>query len=86
MCPTSSGVPQRPSGMAPATYSSIAGTSGLLPPPGSERLLHSLGGDGARCDGVDRDRSGAHSSASVRVSASTPALAAVAWAISGQPR
>ncbi len=79
MFATSSGVPRVPSGMKRERPSSIA-----TPPTAKALLAPSVGiGPGAITFTVIL--SFAHSSARVLVSASIPALAAVACAICGQP-
>ena len=67
-------------------YSSIRKRSGARASGGVKAVCTPSVGIGPGATALTVMRSGAHSSASVRVSASTPALAAVACAMSGQPR
>src|SRR5580704_1106113 len=86
MLPISAGVPQRPRGILRRACSSIT-VSTAGPPAGWVNALRTPSvGMGPGAVAFTRIFAGAHSTASVRVRASTPALAAVACAICGQPR
>ena len=79
----SSTPPHRPSGMRRRIFSSMAA---VLPSPIAKALVAPSVGIGPGAIAFTVMLSGAHSRASVLVSASIPALAAVACAIWGQPR
>ncbi len=72
--------------MDSVAYFSMPNRSGASLPGGVNAFLTPSVGIGPGATALTVILSLAHSRASVRVSASTPAFAAVAWAIKGQPR